>query len=147
VASDEVRRLLKGALPGTRDHTIRYLADHAVIRSVPNSEIVFRQGDSVRLFLITRGYGAFRRTTVDGQQVVVGLATPGDLMGLTNIAATISSVEFSGLADCELALWPGLDVRQVVASDPAVAGGPHVGGLRGDRGGRRGRSDRPARDD
>ena len=121
MAPDEVRRLLKGALPGTGDHTIRFLADRAVIRSVRNGEIVFRQGEPVRLFLITRGYGAFRRTTVDGQQVVVGLATPGDLMGLTNIAATISSVEFSGLADCELALWPGLDVRQVVASDPGLA--------------------------
>ena len=117
----EVRELLRRALPGAGHDTIHSLAASADVRRLRPEDVLFRQGEPVRLSLIVRGYAAYRRTTVDGQQVVVGISGPGDLFGITSMSASISSVDYVALTDCETAVWMGPDVRRLVALDPGFA--------------------------
>jgi CRP-like cAMP-binding protein len=120
VAADVVQ-LIERALPGTHRGTPRSLAETTHFRSIRNDERIFRQGEPIPLTLVLRGYGAFRRTTVDGQQVSVGIASPGDLFGFASIASIHSSVDLVALTDCEVGLWRGPDVRRLAATDSGFA--------------------------
>ena len=117
----EALGLIERALPGCRRETSQSLAATALFRSVRNEETIFRQGEPIPLTLVVRGYGAFRRTTIDGQQLTVGIANPGDLIGITSIASVISSVELLALTDCDVALWRGPEIRRLAATDPGFA--------------------------
>ena len=48
---------------------------------VAPKELIFRQGDAIPMTLMIEGYGAFRRMTPDGRQLVLGLATGGFMFG------------------------------------------------------------------
>jgi CRP-like cAMP-binding protein len=116
-----IRSLLERALPGCAADTSQFLADTAHVRTVRTEEKIFRQGEAVPLTLVLRGYGAFRRTTIDGQQIATGVATPGYLLGFTSIASGTSSVDLVALTECEVALWSGPEIRRIAATDPGFA--------------------------
>jgi CRP-like cAMP-binding protein len=118
---DHVRALLERALPGSSAETIRRLAQTADVQRLGPDEMMFRQGEPVRLTLVIRGYGAYRRTTVEGQQVMTGIAAPGDLIGLTSISATQSSIDLMALTVCDAAVWTGPQIRELVAGDTGFA--------------------------
>lgn len=120
-AQETIRGLLERALPGSAPETIRFLAETAHLRSVGNDEKVFVQGEALPLTLVLRGYAAFRRTTIDGQQIATGVATPGYLLGFSSISSGLSSVDLVALTDCEVALWGGPDIRRLAATDPGFA--------------------------
>ena len=117
----DLQALIETSLPGSRPESARILAKSAHVRRVRRHETIFRQGEELSLTLLVHGHGAFRRTTVDGQQVTVGIAYPGELFGLTSISATISSVDLVALTDGEVATWPGQEARQLAAIDPGLA--------------------------
>lgn len=121
VGYDELRRLIERALPNAQAETSDELAATARFRAVLRDQTVFQQGEPLPLTLVVRGYGAFRRTTVDGRQVTVGIATPGDLHGFSSIASTYASVDLFALTDCEAAIWVGPDIRRLAASDAGFA--------------------------
>ena len=113
--------LLERALPGCAGETRQFLADTAQVRTVRSEDKVFRQGGPVPLTLIIRGYGAFRRTTIDGQQIATGVAAPGYLLGFTSISSGVSSVDLVALTDCDVAVWAGPEIRGLAATDPEFA--------------------------
>ena len=76
-----VREGLIRALPNCRTETIDRLIQTVHARSVKPGEKIYRQGDPVPLTLILRGFGAARRTTVDGKELVSGVAPAGVLFG------------------------------------------------------------------
>jgi CRP-like cAMP-binding protein len=117
----DIRALIQRALPGSRHETSQILAEAAHIRRVRNEELVFQQGEPIPMTLMVRGYGAFRRTTVDGQQLIVGIANPGEIYGFSAVASTHSSVDLVALMDCEIAMWRGQEVRRLAAADPGFA--------------------------
>jgi CRP/FNR family cyclic AMP-dependent transcriptional regulator len=113
--------LLIRALPGSRPESIGLLTHTARVRTVHPGEHIYRQGEPVPLTIILRGYGAARRTTVHGQQLVSGVAPAGQLFGFSGIASEPSSVELVALTDCEVAQWPGPEFRALAVADSAVA--------------------------
>lgn len=117
----EVATFIERALPGCRYETMRLLAEAAHIWSVGTEDRIFRQGEPLPLTLVLRGYGAFRRTTVDGQQFTIGIASPGDLFGFGSIASAHSSVDLVALTDCDVVVWGGTQVRGLAAADSAFA--------------------------
>jgi CRP/FNR family cyclic AMP-dependent transcriptional regulator len=121
VAAQELQELIVDRLPGCRPPTIRALRKTARLQTVPARYPIYRQGEPVLLTLILRGYGAARRTTVDGQQFTSGVARAGDLFGFSGIASTQSSVELVALTDCEVAQWAGPEVRALASVDPGLA--------------------------
>jgi hypothetical protein len=93
----DIERTIEQSLPGISADPARSLAEAGRIRIARDGETIFHQGEEVPLILLLRGHGGFRRTTVDGQQVTVGVAGPGEMFGLTSASATISSVELIAL--------------------------------------------------
>ena len=118
---DQVLDLLHRALPGSAPDTIRRLAETAEIEALSPGGMMFRQGEPVRLTLVIRGYGAYRRTTIEGQQVMTCIAAPGDLIGLTSISGTQSSIDLMALTMCDAAIWTGPQMRELVAGDSGFA--------------------------
>jgi CRP-like cAMP-binding protein len=118
---EAIREQVRRTLPSLAPRTLQSLAETAQIHSLRTGEKVFPQGDALPLTLILEGHGAFRRTTIDGQQITLGIAPPGYLLGFTSMTADISTVDLVALTDCEVALWPGPEVRRLAASDPEFA--------------------------
>jgi len=108
-------------LTGARAESIRALATGAQVRSLRVGDPIFRQGEVTPLTLILDGYAAFRRTTVDGQQLITAIARPGDMYGVISIAGSIAAADFVGLTDSVVATWPGGTLRQLVATDPELS--------------------------
>lgn len=116
-----LRELLTPTLPGCRSATIERLIQTAQTRTVQPGEKIYRQGDPVPLTLILSGYGAARRTTVNGKELVSGVAPAGVLFGWSGLASVPSSVELVALTECEIAQWRGTEVRALAAADPGLA--------------------------
>ena len=53
--------------------------------------------------------------------MVLGLATRGDLLGLTSIAAQRASYDFVAVNDADVAIWPAGGLRRLAADDPGLA--------------------------
>jgi CRP-like cAMP-binding protein len=116
-----VRELLVRSLPGCRPETIERLEQTVRVRSVRPGEQIYRQGEPVPLTLILEGYGAARRTTVNGKELVSGVAPAGVLFGWSGLATVPSSIELVALTDCQVAQWHGPEVRALASADPALA--------------------------
>lgn len=116
-----LRELLVRALPGCQAETIRRLLETVRIRTVQPNEQIYRQGEPVPLTIILEGYGAARRTTVNGKELVSGVAPAGVLFGWSGLASVPSSVELVALTDCRIGQWPGTEVRPLAFADPGLA--------------------------
>jgi CRP-like cAMP-binding protein len=117
----ELSGYLLRSLPRTAPTTIAALLETARLRTVHPGETIYAQGEPVPMTLILRGYGAARRTTSGGQEIVSGVAPAGELFGWSGIAAAPSSVQLVALTECLVAQWPGSEIRSLVAADPALA--------------------------
>jgi len=117
----EIADLVARALPGTGSETRAELVRTARVRSVEPNDLVWRQGETTQLTQILRGYGAFRRTTVDGGQHIVGLCQRGALFGFSSIASVETPVDLVALTRVDAVLWPGSDIRPLAARDPGFA--------------------------
>ena len=116
-----IEELIIGALPSCRRETIGTLADCARLLIACPEDTIYRQGERVPLTLILRGYGAFRRTTLNGQHLTAGVARSGDLFGFSCISSVPSSVELVALTDCQVVQWPGTEIRELAVHDPGLA--------------------------
>jgi len=121
LAQQTLGELLVQALPVCRPETIEQLVRLARLRRLHPQQLMYLQGEAVPLTLILGGFGAFSRTTVNGQILVSGVAQPGELFGWSGIASVESSVELTALTECELAQWPGSEIRELACADPALA--------------------------
>ena len=116
-----LRDYLEPALPSARIETIDRMIDTARRRDVHQGEYIYRQGEPVPLTLIVEGYGAARRTTSGGKELVSGVAQSGVLFGWSGLASVPSSVELVALTECKIGQWPGDEVRALAATDPGLA--------------------------
>ncbi len=117
----DVETLISDSLPGIQPTSVRALAAAGRMRSARPGETIFRQGEEIPLVLLTRGHAVFRRTTVDGQHLMVGVAYPGGTFGITSVSATISSVDLVALTSVDVMMWRGDTIRRLVAADPELA--------------------------
>jgi CRP-like cAMP-binding protein len=124
-AGDALRARLRAQLVETlascRPETVASLVDSARLRVVQPGESIYKQGETVPLTLILRGYGVAERATADGHLLMSGVAPAGVLFGFSGIASTQSSVEITALAECDVAQWAGPEFRTLVAVDPGLA--------------------------
>jgi CRP-like cAMP-binding protein len=118
---DELYRLLARSLPGCRPETLTTLVETARLRTLQTGDSIYRQGEPVPVTLLVAGFGAARRTTASGQEIVSGVAPAGELFGWSGLADASSSVELVALTACEVAQWPGQEIRSLAAIDTAIA--------------------------
>jgi CRP-like cAMP-binding protein len=113
--------MIERALPGIRATTTEQLGTLARHRVFAPGEFVFQQGGDVPALVVSRGYAAFRRTTVDGQQIALGIAAPGEVYGLICIADVPATVEMVAITELEADIWSGQDLRRLATTDPSFA--------------------------
>ena len=116
-----LRDMIQTSLPGCQPASARFLAETARIQWIASGEFVFRQGEEVPLALLLSGLAVFRRTTVDGQQLTVGVAYPHEVFGITSISSTISSVDMIAVSQSHVATWHDRELRRVTKEDPNLA--------------------------
>lgn len=119
--SDRLPELLARALPNAAPETIETLARTARLRAVGPGDAVIRQGEPLPFTLVIHGYAAIRRTTTDGRQLVLGIASPGWLVGHRGIAGRAASQDLVAITPAKVARWSGTEVRALVLTDPGLA--------------------------
>jgi CRP-like cAMP-binding protein len=112
---------LARSLPRCRADTVGRLLQTVRVRALGPGEHIYRQGEPVPLTLIVAGYGAARRTTLNGKELVSGVAFAGVLFGWSGIASVPSSVELVALTECDVAQWEGSEIRTLATRDPGLA--------------------------
>ena len=112
--------LVGAGLPHAHAASIQALARTATMRRLRAGERVWSQGEIIRLTLIADGYAAFVRTTVNGQQLITSVVRPGEMYGMIGIAGSLAAADLVALTDCQVAMWPGSAVRQIVEGDPSL---------------------------
>jgi CRP-like cAMP-binding protein len=117
----DISALIRRALPNARTTSHRLLTQSARVRGVVPDDVIFSQGEPIPLTLVVEGYGAFRRTTADGRQLVLDLASRGAFFGLSSIASRTAPIDFVAVTRGVVALWSGRDVRPLAARDPGLA--------------------------
>ena len=117
----DIEGLIDAILPGIQPESIRALVQGGRMHTVRAGETIVRQGEEMPLVLLIRGHAGFRRTTVDGQQVMLGVAYPGGMLCIGSVSATISTVELVALTQAEAMLCRGDIFGRVVAADPELA--------------------------
>ena len=117
----DIESLLATSLPGSRPESVKQLANTARVRETRENDLIFQQGNETPVTLVLRGHGVFRRTTLQGQQVMVGVAYPGGLFGITGVSGATSSVDLVALTNGAVASWRGQELRKVADRDPGLA--------------------------
>ena len=93
----------------------------AQVRAFEADDLIWRQGETTQLTQMVAGYGAFRRTTVDGGQHIVSLTALGALFGFSSIASVETSTDLVALTAVRAVMWPGDEIRPLAATDPGLA--------------------------
>ena len=117
----EVSDLIARALPTATAATRAMLAQTGRLSRIAPDGLIFRQGEPPSLTLMVRGFGAFRRTTIDGAQHIIGLCAPGAMFGYSAIGSVNSSVDAVALTRTFAVQWPGREMRPLAAADPGLA--------------------------
>jgi CRP-like cAMP-binding protein len=113
--------LLARTLPRASPASRRILAESASISIVAPGRVAFRQGHPIPLTLVLHGHLAFRRTTEDGRELVLGIGTPGMMFGFSSVAGSQAEVDLVAVTPAEIATWSGVAVRTLVLADAGLA--------------------------
>jgi CRP-like cAMP-binding protein len=113
--------VLDDGFPRSRADTRTALATTAAVRQFDTGETILRQGDQTFLTLVLDGYVAMRRTTDDGQQLIVKVVSPGEWAVILPVSGRPAGADAVALASSRIAQWRGLDVRTLAAADSGLA--------------------------
>ena len=97
------------------------LLSAADIRTFRRKQTVVDQGEESRIGLILSGHLGFRRTTVDGREVMPRIGSRGDMAPFMPIAGRPSTTEAVALTPARVAFWPAADVLALAAGDAGFA--------------------------
>jgi CRP-like cAMP-binding protein len=117
----DLREILARQLPRCRPETWATLAASARVSTIKRGDRIYALGEPVPLTMILSGYGVARRTTSTGLLLISGVAQAGAPFGWSGLASATSSIEMIAHTDCQVAQWPGLEVRPIAAGDPELA--------------------------
>ena len=108
------------ALPAS-DREALLAAGH--LRRWQAGEVLFREGDGATgALLITAGLVKIHKHARDGDEVILSLCGPGDLLGEVSLAAAATrSADASALLAVEAVSVPVADLRALLARQPRIA--------------------------
>jgi CRP/FNR family cyclic AMP-dependent transcriptional regulator len=116
-ALDGVAEVVATAFPRATRETQRALVATADIEAFRPRQTVVRQGDESRVGLVLEGHAGFRRTTIDGREVIPMIISRGELGPIMPIASRPFTADLLALSSGRIALWPGADVQALAAED------------------------------
>ena len=98
----------------------RLLAE-AIRISVPAGALVYREGESPRVFVVIRGLLRVFLRSADGRQVTVRYARDGEVAGLLFVLGGPGPTSIQAMTSASVAALQVDTLRSLVASDPRVA--------------------------
>jgi CRP-like cAMP-binding protein len=113
--------LLNEVFPNSRPDSRLALAGSASVRTFEPGQPILRQGDETSFALILGGHVAFRRTTIDGRQLITLIVSRGALAAFLPLASRPTSVDVVPLTASPAAVWPSAQVRSLVSTDSGLA--------------------------
>jgi CRP/FNR family cyclic AMP-dependent transcriptional regulator len=116
-----VADVLDGTFPGSQPETRRALVAAADVRTFQARQTVVAQGEESLVGVILDGYLGFRRTTVDGREVMPRIVSRGDLGPFLSLLHRPSTAELVAMSPSRVALWPGEDVQGLAVDDAGLA--------------------------
>jgi CRP-like cAMP-binding protein len=113
--------LIAEAFPHSRPDTRWALRGAANVRTFDVGQTILRQGQESSIALVLDGHVGIRRTTIDGRQLIVGIATHGGLVSILPLAGRPAGADADALSTSTVALWHGDQIRSLAAVDPGLA--------------------------
>ena len=113
--------VLRTAFPRSSPLTQRTLLAGAEIQAFRRKQTVVEQGEESRMGLLLEGHLGFRRTTVDGREVMPRIVSRGDLAPFMPIAGRPSTAEGVALSPSCVAFWSGGYVQALATRDAGFA--------------------------
>jgi CRP-like cAMP-binding protein len=113
--------LLAEVFPSSRPDSRQALAASASVRAFETDQPILRQGDETSFVLILGGHVAFRRTTVDGRQLITLIVTRGALAAFLPLASRPTSVDVLPVTPTRAAVWNSAAIRSLATTDPGLA--------------------------
>ncbi|HEY7075906.1 MAG TPA: Crp/Fnr family transcriptional regulator [Solirubrobacteraceae bacterium] len=108
--------------PTATGHLATALREHGTVRRFRRGEALFSEGDIAdRVFLLESGWVIVRSAVVDGDDVVLGLRGPGEVLGeLSVLDGKPRSATAIAIADLEAIITPADHLTRTLAGDPAA---------------------------
>jgi CRP/FNR family cyclic AMP-dependent transcriptional regulator len=116
-----VAEVVEGTFPDSQVETRRRLVAAADVRAFGARQTVIPQGDETRVGLVLEGHLGFRRTTIDGREVIPRVVSRGSIGPFLSMVNRPASAELLALSPSRVALWSGSEVRGLAADDPGFA--------------------------
>jgi CRP-like cAMP-binding protein len=113
--------LLDEVFPNSRPDSRQALAASASVRTFATGQPILHQGDETSFALILGGQVAFRRTTLDGRQLITLIVSRGALAAFLPLASRPTSVDVLPLTPAPAAVWQSASIRSLAATDPGLA--------------------------
>lgn len=120
-APDRLASIVRKAFPRCRQGTVGALEALADVRTFDAGDTLVAQGDEGRTVLVLDGHVAFRRTTIDGREVMPRVVSSGQLAALMPIALRPAVVEVVAVSPCRVALVPGSGLWALAEADNGFA--------------------------
>jgi CRP-like cAMP-binding protein len=118
---EDCAEVLRSAFPRSSPLTQRTLLAGADIQAFRPSQTVVDQGEESRIGLLLKGHLGFRRTTVDGREVMPRIVSRGDIGPFMPFAGRPSTAEGVALSPSCVAFWSGSDVQALASRDAGFA--------------------------
>src|SRR5436190_3981660 len=101
-------------------HLASALKEHGSVRRYRRGEALFSEGDIAdRVFMLESGWVIVRSAAPDGDDVVLGLRGPGEVLGeLSALDGKPRSATAIALADLEVVVAPAEHLVRALATDP-----------------------------
>lgn len=113
--SDRLDALLPDVAVGTR----RELDRSARPRTFRRGDVLVAQGRASQLVLLLDGFGAIRRGSREGKQLLLFVASAGELLCVSAVTFAESPFDLTCLTDGTAATWSGSQIRELADHDPA----------------------------
>ena len=120
-APDRLGSIVRNAFPRCQHGTIGALEALADVRTFHAGDTLVAQGDEGRTVLVLDGHVAFRRTTLDGREVMPRIVSSGQLAALMPIAMRPAVIEVVAVSPCRVALLAGSGLWTLAEADNGFA--------------------------
>lgn len=108
---------------GLDEPQLSQVLDAGVRRKISHGAFLYMQGDIAQtFFLLTHGRVKLFQVTLDGHQVTLRYAAPGESFGIVAaLSGTDYPVSAQSVADCQAICWDEATMKRLMSQNPTIA--------------------------
>lgn len=103
--------------------SLQVLLHHAHRRSVPEQQVIVRQGDpALAFYIVAQGHAKIAQVTPDGHPVLIRYIGPSQEFGLVAVLSGFTyPASVQAVDACEMLVWEGELLAQLIERDSRIA--------------------------